>query len=310
MDYFDLHCDTATECWKRGCGLRENGLHVSLERAGKYGRWAQVFAVWIPEGVRGGEAYRYFCGAAAFFAREMEKNRGRIAFCRTGRDLREAVRAPGKAALLSIEGGAALDGKLEHLRDAYRLGVRMMTLTWNGRCELGDGCMVPDARGLTPFGFEAVREMERLGMVVDVSHLSEKGFWDVARVATRPFVASHSDSRAVRGHPRNLTDDQFRELVCVGGLAGINLHRDFLRGNGASLDDALGHVAHFLELGGRKTIAVGADFDGGILPKGVRGVQDMDRFYALIRDSFGAETADDIFWRNALNFFSRLSPAA
>jgi len=301
MEYFDLHCDTATECMERGCGLYENDRNVSLKRAEKYSRWAQVFAVWIPEKLHGADAYRYFRKAAGFFAGEMEKNRGRVRFCRTPAELRGA--GP-RAALLSIEGGAALDGKIGHLYDARRLGVRMMTLTWNGRCELGDGCMVPDAGGLTPFGFEVVREMERLHITVDVSHLSEKGFWDVARAARRPFVASHSDSRAVCGHPRNLTDSQFRELAQAGGLAGINLHRDFLRGKNASLDDALDHIAHFLNLGGEKAVAIGSDFDGCTLPKGVSGVQDMDRLYAMVSKSFGAETADDIFWRNAYRFFS------
>ena len=220
MRYFDLHCDTARKCFDRNCGLYDNSLHVSLKRASKFERWAQVFAVWIDDSFRGEDAWRRFEKASGFFLRQLSETAGAPALCTRRADLEKAAASSRNAAILSIEGAAALGGKPEHLYGAYRQGVRLVTLTWNGRCETGDGCMVPDAGGLTPFGLDVVREMERLGMVVDVSHLSEKGFRDVLRAARTPFVASHSDSTAVCAVPRTLADWQFRAAAGRGGPGG------------------------------------------------------------------------------------------
>ena len=145
--------------------------------------------------------------------------------------------------------------------------------------------------------------MEELGIVVDVSHLSEKGFRDVARLARRPFVATHSDSKSVQDHPRNLTDDQFREIVRGGGLVGLNLYAPFVGGKGG-VSDLLRHAERFLSLGGEKALAVGADFDGCELRAEIRGVGDMDRLYGAMCGRFGKRTADDVFFNNAFRFFT------
>lgn len=305
MNYFDLHCDTATECFQKHCGLAKNDLALSLERTAGYEKWAQVFAVWLDDDLRGGRAFHYFRTVTAYFAEELAKNRETVSFCRTAADLKNTAQAGRRAALLSIEGSAALAGSIQHLYDAKHLGVSLITLTWNGRCEAGDGCGVPGAGGLTPFGKELVQEMNRLRMIVDVSHLSEQGFWDVARAARRPFVASHSDSKAVCGHRRNLTDDQFREIVKDGGLVGLNLCTDFLGGNGASAQDVLRHADHFLHLGGENVLAVGSDFDGCTPAEGLDRVEKMADLSRLLSDEFGKETAERIFWENAFDFFAK-----
>lgn len=304
MRYFDLHCDTASECYKRGLGLSSNGLHISLEKTGQYERWAQVFAVWISDGLRGEAAFRYFQAVAADFRRKLSAEKGKApVFCVDGRELEQAGSAGKNMALLSIEGGAALGGELSHLNEAWETGVRLMTLTWNGPNELGDGCMTPGADGLARFGKDVVKQMGELGMVVDVSHLSEKGFWDVARLAKGPFVATHSDSKAVEDHPRNLTDGQFREIAQRGGLVGLNLYAPFVGGQG-SVEGLLRHAEHFLELGGEKTVAVGADFDGCELRAEIRGIGDMGLLYDAMRARFGEEIASDIFYNNAYRFFT------
>ena len=304
MNYFDLHCDTITECFEKRKELKQNDLALSLERTRKYEKWAQVFAVWIKDELRGEDAFRYFRDVAEFFAEQMKKNAGTTSFCRTGAEVKKAAETGRRAALLSIEGSAALCGKMEHLYDAKKYGVSLITLTWNGRCEAGDGCGVPDSDGLAPFGFDLVRKMQKLNMIVDVSHLSEKGFWDVARTARRPFVASHSDSKTVHDHPRNLTDDQFREIVKGGGLVGINLCGKFLRDGSPKAEDVLRHVDRFLHLGGENVLAVGSDLDGCVMADGVSAVEEMDRLYDLLKGAFGAETADRIFWGNAYRFFT------
>lgn len=303
MKYFDLHCDTATECLDHHCGLRSNGLNISLEKVRPCERWAQVFAIWIRDEVRGEAAFRRFCDACSYLRNELEKNSDSIVFCQSSADLKAAEGKKKNMALLSIEGGAAIAGSMEHLCDVYRMGVRLMTLTWNGKNEIAAGCGEPEAGGLTPFGLEVVREMNERNMIVDVSHLSETGFWDVARAARKPFVATHSDSKALWNHRRNLTDGQFREIARGGGIVGLNFCRDFLGGE-KDYPELLNHAEHFLNLGGEKALALGSDFDGCELCGGITGVQDMPVLYGAAVSRFGQELADDIFYNNAFRFFT------
>jgi membrane dipeptidase len=304
LKYFDLHCDTITKCYEKHLSLKSNKLNVSLEKGRKYENWAQIFAIWLKDEQRGEEAFRYFSDVANFFNEEMAKNADTVTFCRTSGEIEKAAKDSKEIALLSIEGAAALAGKMEHLYDAWKIGVRLITLTWNGRCETGDGCKVQDAGGLTPFGLDLVREMNRLNVIVDVSHLSEQGFWDVARHAKKPFIATHSDSRALCDCERNLTDDQFREIVQVGGLVGMNLFEKFLSQEHATLDDIFRHIEHFLNLGGEKVVAIGSDFDGCKLVEGIRGLEDMDSLYDALSGEFGREITDSIFYANAYRFFT------
>lgn len=304
MRYFDLHCDTATACFDKHCGLEENDLALCLRRTAQYEKWAQIFAVWTNDDLRGEAAFRRFCAVSDFLADEIAKAGETASFCRTAADLKKAADENKRAALLSIEGSGALAGSLAHLEEARRRGLSLLTLTWNGHCEAGDGCGVPNAGGLTPFGRDLVRECNRLNVVVDVSHLSEKGFWDVARISRKPFVASHSDSKTVCAHRRNLTDVQFREIVKDRGLVGINLCDVFLREENAKAEDVLRHVSHFLDLGGESVLAVGSDLDGCHMAEGVERVEDMGRLYDLLAGEFGVCVADRIFWDNAACFFA------
>ena len=230
---------------------------------------------------------------------------GKILLCRTVGNLRETYETKRKAAILSIEGGAALAGKIGNIGKAYEKGVRLLTLTWNGRCETGCGCMEECGGGLTAFGKEAVREMESFNMIVDVSHLSEEGFWDVARTAKKPFVATHSNSKSVCPVRRNLTDGQFKEIARGGGIAGLNMCADFLGGGNSGIDGVLKHTEHFLGIGGEKALAIGADFDGCTLPPDIPDAGGMDKVYKKMCSAFGKKTADDIFYNNAYNFFIR-----
>lgn len=307
MRYFDLHCDTITECTLQKKSLRENDLHISLKRAEQYRPWAQVFAVWIPDNLRGDAAYARFEECAVVFEREMDANRETIRFCRSGADLEKTVQADCNAAFLSIEGGAALMGDISKLDAVYDRGVRLITLTWNGRNELGDGCGEENAGGLTPFGREAVRRMAELGMIVDVSHLSVRGFDDVASVIKGAFVASHSNTYAFCDHPRNLRDDQIHEIIRRRGLIGLNLYPPFIgKSEKIELRDLLPHVEHILALGGQDVLSVGADFDGADMPMDVSGIESMTNLHRLLVSSFGESLADKIFYQNAFDFFKGL----
>lgn len=298
MRYFDLHCDTLTECYLKKCGLADNELHISVKGARVYQPWVQVFAVWMPDNIRGDDAWDRFLGVSGAIKRESSQNH--IILCGNAKELENAIEIENKnAAIMSIEGSAALGGKIENLEKAYDIGVRIVTLTWNGACEAGGGCL--DGDGLTPFGYELVSRMNSLGMIVDVSHLSDKGFSDVAKTIDCSFIATHSDSRSVCNNKRNLTDEQFAEIVRRGGIVGLNLFPPFLGDD--SISAVLRHVDHFLSLGGEKVLAVGADFDGARMPKGISGISDMVKLYELLSESYGETIADRIFFGNAYDFF-------
>jgi membrane dipeptidase len=299
MRYFDLHCDTVSECYLRNCGLAENNLHISLDGGSAFETWVQFFAVWMPDGIRGPQAWERFLGVCAVFHRETAANG--IAVCGNSDELQSAMKSIHKnAAILSIEGSAALGGRLENLNKAYDLGVRLITLTWNGACEAGGGCIA--GGGLTKFGFELIAKMRKLGIVVDVSHLSDRGFDDVASSSDVAFVATHSNSRKVCSNPRNLTDVQFREITARGGIVGLNLYPNFLGSD--SLDSILRHVDHFLNLGGEKVLAIGADFDGASMPLEISGIYDMPKLYNLLLKTYGETTVRYIFFDNAYKFFN------
>lgn len=304
MKYFDLHCDTITECYLKKAELFDNELHWSLKRAQAYNPLAQVFAIWIPDEYRGESAVRRFEDVYKTFIFQMTKNSDKISFCHNAAELKSALNKNKTAALLSIEGGAALGGKIENLDKAYNMGVRIMTLTWNGRCEIGDGVMVKHAKGLTEFGVEVVRRMEQLGMIVDVSHLSEKGFWNVEEITSKPFIASHSNSQEICSHKRNLTDEQFIEIKKRGGIVGINLYRGFLRDGGkAFIKDVKNHIEHFLSLGGENVLAIGGDLDGSDLPYDMKGVEDISKIYDELLKSFSEQIVNALFFDNAYRFF-------
>lgn len=303
MKLFDLHCDTLTECRKIGASLRRNTLQVDLERGPRRDGWIQAFAVFIPDTLRGEEAFRYARDTLDFAQREEEANTDVLCLLRQVKDL-DRKDADGLCrGILTIESGAALAGDLRHVEELYRLGVKLITLTWNGSNELGHGCLSGCPDGLTSFGKAALKEMERVGIVPDVSHLNERGFWDVAELASRPFIASHSVSAAVHPHPRNLTDAQFGAIREAGGLVGLNVCEGQL--GGQSFAQIERHLLHFLELDGERTVAFGCDFDGTDVPEDWDGVAVMERLYAyFLRRNFAATCLERLFFQNARDFFA------
>lgn len=268
----DMHCDTATECFDKELSLYDNNLHIDFKRLKAAGAGVQFFAVWIkPQ-----DAHRGFERAtevAEYFKAECAKYNDKVTIIKEASDFDVA---DGKIkAVLSVEGGEALEGEAQNLEKLYNIGVRLLTLTWNGKNQLGTGAMSGDD-GLTDFGKNVVAQMNRLGMIVDVSHLSDKGFWDVAQVSNVPFVASHSNAKSICNHPRNLTDDQIRHLIKINGFMGINLYPPFLTDEIANLDDIYAHIDHCLSLGAQDILGFGADFDGiDQTPCEIAGVQDM-----------------------------------
>ncbi len=301
IPYFDGHSDTISECAHQGWSLRESGGHLDLKRLGRFQKAAQVFALFanaarFPAGALWGECQKQH----EVFLAELSKNADMAVQCRTGADIAAANESGKVAALLSIEGAELLDCDPEKLETAAAWGVKLINITWNHKNALS-GTNVEDTNsGLTDRGRTFAAEAARLGIRMDVSHLSDPGFWDLAEMGLGPLAASHSNARALCGHPRNLTDDMFRAIRDSGGAAGFNLCDEFV-GRAASLDDAVRHIEHFLALGGEKTVALGGDWDGCRLSCGWRGVQDLPQLWdALEKRGYGRALLEDIFWGNWL----------
>ncbi len=319
ISYFDAHCDTIYRCWETGerislefgdieaqrkyfadCAcLRENKGHIDLVRAQRLERYAQFFALFYDANDAPKEGMWIQCQRLYdCFLREMAANADLICQCRTGAEVDAANRAGKCAAVLSIEGADLLECDIDRIATAADWGVRFLNPVWN-RANVLSGTNLEDTeRGLSQTGKDFVRELEAHNIYTDVSHISDAGFWDILHMTKKPVVASHSNSRILCGHPRNLTDDMFRAIRETGGVVGINLYRDFV-GND-QMDMLVRHIEHFLALGGEKTVCMGGDLDGcEALAGGLRGIEDVPKIYETLQErGYGKELLDDIFWNN------------
>lgn len=210
-------------------------------------------------------------------------------------------------AILALEGADALHSSVSALRRFYNMGVRLLTLTWNHNNAVASSIESQVDNGLCDFGRKIVKECENLGVVIDLSHIGVKGFYDVAEIAQKPFVCSHSNSRAVYEHKRGLTDDQFKILVKKGGVSGINFAPYFL-GENAGIEDIVRHIEHFCSLGGEKSIGLGSDFDGiEYMPRGCSGADFMTVIAeALLKNNYREETVRDILYGNFYRVFREI----
>lgn len=304
---FDLHCDTALslagENLRGTVALRRNGLHIDLERAGVNPGYAQCFACYTTSGF----FERFGITAQAVFQREQErileeigKNSDLIRQACSGEEVRRNFDQGIMSGILTIEGPAGFDFDAGRLEELYGRGFRITSLGWNEKNVLTGSHKT--GGGLTDRGREFVREAQRVGMIVDVSHISDEGFWDILRITEKPIVATHSNSRAVCGNSRNLTDDMFRAICESGGVAGFNQCAPFV-GVQPELDTVCDHILHFLELDpDGKHIALGGDLDGcDELPVGFDGVQSYPAMaQKLLQRGVGEKIVKQIYWDNAL----------
>lgn len=184
----------------------------------------------------------------------------------------------------------------------------MLTLTWNGTCELGDGAMVIHPKGLTEFGRQAIPKLEQYRIAIDISHASEPLFYDVAEIASKPLAASHSNAKAICNHPRNLTNEQIQVIKESGGLIGLNFHPPFLKKDGiATVEDLIAHAEYFLSMGTQDILAIGSDFDGADLPQGISGIEGIHSIYErFLQLGYSQTLINKIFYTNAQKFFVSL----
>ncbi len=301
MKVFDLHCDTAGECYNEKISLFSNDLHLSIERAAKYDEYTQLFAVWISDKLRGNEAVEYFNNVADNFYKEIELHKDYISVYGSG------AATPVKA-VLTVEGGSACGGTIEGLRALYERGVRVITLTWNAKNEIASGAFAEG--GLSEFGKEFVRTAEELGIVLDVSHLNRQSFFEFAEFARKPFIASHSNADIVNndyGRKRNLTKEQIDIIKNAGGLVGLNYYTEFIEDDEARGVDALcRQIDYFCEQGYEDIVALGSDYDGCRINEELRGAEKLEGAYnELLKRGYDRDLLEKIFWKNADNFFKK-----
>ncbi|MDI9419580.1 MAG: membrane dipeptidase [Firmicutes bacterium] len=286
MYIFDAHVDTLAILAETGvCDLGTlAGAHVTLPKMQRAGIGAQIFAICVPRKYVPGMALHIALKMVDIFWRNMDRYSAQLKPALSKKDFQLQVQGQQPIrCLLSIEGGEPLAGSLANLRILFRLGVRAMTLTWNHRNALGDGVAEGErASGLTEFGYEVVAEMNRLGMIVDVSHLAEPSFWEVLEVSRKPVIASHSNAYALCGHRRNLTDQQIRAIADRGGVIGVNFCPRFVveNPNNCTIEQVVDHIIYLYQTGGSDAVALGSDFDG--IASTPTGLEDVEKIPSLI----------------------------
>ena len=304
---FDLHCDTASKLIANpepAITLHKNDLHIDLKRASNLAGYVQCFACFTTTEDDRNPMLTFEKQMIAILS-ELEKNKQSIRQVYSARDIVENQKQGIASAILTIEGPAGIGFDPALLEDLYKIGFRFSTLGWNEKNPL-TGSQATGG-GLTEQGAEYVKEAQRLRMIVDVSHISDEGFWDIMDITEAPIIATHSNSRSVCNVARNLTDEMFLEICKTGGVAGINLYTDFL-GKNATLDTVCDHILHFLELDPSGThISLGGDLDGvDELPKDVTGIESYPAIAEqLIRRGLDNDMVMNIFWNNALGVIEK-----
>lgn len=302
----DLHCDTIMGLidGKRDLATMEPA-HINLEKLRKGGSLAQCFAIFIPRRSPI-PVMEYFDVAYQRYQENIERFKDLIRPVYHMDDILANDRAGYLSSILTVEDGVNIDGKLENIDRMYEKGVRLITLTHNVENSLGYPNSADEnlhALGLKPFGIEAVKRMNELGIAVDVSHLSEGGFWDCIRYSSKPILASHSCARGLASHQRNLTDAQLKALADKGGVVGINFYHLFLRdveGDKVShVDEIIAHIRYIADLVGFGAIALGSDYDGINSTLEWKDYSGYPTVVNRIADVFGTENAERIAWKNA-----------
>lgn len=329
MKVVDMHCDTISEILKeqrqgKNAELRKNHLNIDIEKMKQGDYLLQNFAMFV-ELKEVKHPLEECLSLIDCFYIELEKNKDYLSLVLSYEDIIKNEEVGKISALLTVEEGGVTCSSLTNLRILYRLGVRMLTLTWNyvngisyPNVNLGDGNTpdfhIPNTKdGLTPFGIELVKEMEKLGMIIDVSHLSDAGFYDVLKYTTKPFVASHSNARSITNHVRNMSDDMILKLANRGGVLGINFAGYFLeeskQGNRmrSKICNMVKHIRYITNLAGIDCIGLGSDFDGIYQDLELNDASKMSELEKALKEAgFSNEAIEKIFYKNVLRVYKAI----
>ncbi|WP_281678168.1 dipeptidase [Eggerthia catenaformis] len=315
MRFIDMHCDTLYALEKhRDYQLRSNNLHIDLLKMKESHYLLQNFAIFTDiASDKDPEFHVLRC--IDIFYQEMEKNKDLIAPITSYAQIIENNLHNVMSAMLTLEEGAVINHDLALLRNYYRLGVRMIALSWNHE----NGITHPNFKnktgyhtfnneGLTDFGKEYIKEMDRLGIIVDVSHMSDGCFYDVANIIKGPFVASHSNARSLCDHARNLTDDMIKVIADHNGVIGINFADGFLAENASQslIDDMIRHILYIRDLVGINYIGLGSDFDGISCPLEIKNASYMPLLYQRLKEYLSYEDIQKILYKNVLRVYQEV----
>lgn len=300
MKIIDTHCDTLTEIFNKKQSLHKNDLHIDIEKLKKYDSCAQFFACFTEhsENVK-----KYALDAFDNFLNQIKLNCNETELAKNYDDYISIIKNKKIAVFFSIENGGVIE-KTSDVELFYELGIRLISLTWNNDNRLASGVNGNKSRGLTEYGKDVLKEMNRLGIITDVSHLNEKSFWDIAEFSDKTFVASHSNAYSVCPNKRNLKEEQISEIIKRNGFIGINLYPYFLTNTEkARIADILNMIEYFLSIGGENVIGLGCDFDGvSVLPEGIRDIRDAENiFNEMAQIGYSQELIDKIAHKNCEN---------
>ena len=308
MKILDMHCDTMIECWRHEDRSLRNGKgHLNLELMKEHGAMGQFFACYLSrQEMKTMDPYDIFKGIYKTYISEIQENSDIIRPAYSAADIIKNKEEGFMSAFLTIEDGVFVDGKIERIQEVYNMGVRLITLMWGFPNSIGYPCYddpQENAQGLTPFGLEVVDKMNELGMIIDVSHMSEGGFYDVAKHSKKPFVASHSCAKALCPHKRNLTDDQLKVLGEKDGVVGINFESSFLKEGShyATIDQIMTHMDYMINKAGIDHVGFGSDFDGIDSAGELENYSGFDRILAEMEKRYTYDEIDKILNGNVLS---------
>jgi membrane dipeptidase len=327
----DTHIDTTMMLGRDGWDFMvrhspvkgEDSNHVDLPRIKEGGLDAAFFSIYMPGTITGPEAVKRALILIDHVRSLAEQHPNEIVLATTAADVRAAHKAGKFAALMGMEGGHMIDDSLAVLREYQRLGVRYLTLSHSVNTNWSDSSGdTPKHNGLTDFGKDVVRELNRLGMLVDISHVSDKTFWDALETSKAPLVASHSSLRSISGHPRNMTDDMIRALGGKGGVIMINYSRSFLSDElyqaglnnvppaqrpTVSWEKIVEHIDHAAKLVGAAHVGLGSDFDGTTVPDGMEDVSMLPKITAaLLEKGYSEQDVKNVLGENILRLLERV----
>ena len=317
MRIIDLHCDTILNCYLNGENLHTYSGHINLDKLKKGGCLAQCFALFIPTHDAALECFEQekdpwelYQDLLSVYQENMKLCSDVIQPAFSADDILSNRDAGYLSSILTVEDCVEIEGQIDRFDQVYSDGVRMMTLTWNYENCIGFPNSVDDVlhttKGLKPFGFDAVEKMNDLGIIIDVSHLSEAGFYDVAAHSKKPFAASHSCCRTLQNHPRNLTDRQLKTLADKGGIVGVNFYDQFLGdlGGHTTIESIVRHVLYMKEKAGIESICLGSDFDGIESTLEFKDYSGFPAIIAALEKYLSDDEIDQICYGNFLRFFS------
>lgn len=315
MKYIDMHCDTITNLFRSNGDLLENDQHNDLKKMIKGQCMLQNFAIFTHIKQDNSTFTR---NAIDYYYSQLEKHKDIIRPVYTFKDILDNDADGYISSMLTLEEGSVIDGDLDNLKVYYDLGVRMITLTWNFENGIGFPNFIPGVtegdpyyhydkqRGLTDFGIEYVKRMEELGMIVDVSHLSDAGFYDVLKYTTKPFVASHSNARKICSVARNLDDDMIYQLAKRGGVTGLNYCAPFIEDHNrdfTTIENMVRHIRHIVNVGGIDCIGLGSDFDGIGNKLEIVDASGVQMLYEALKPYFSEDDIEKIFYKNVLRVY-------